>query len=119
MARKGIGAPGSTKEDTEHRTLERTYYFVHDAGSGAPHFVIGTAKNITERNNVDLAVNFLIVGCLIAACLHHFGPFCLNRSRRIELIFAACCLLLALMNKKLLLSEFRKRVMRDCERSMF
>ena len=114
-----VGIPGSTREDTEHRSLERTYYFspqsdtvtiivqtanfVHDVGSGAPAFIIGSAENITARNNVDIAVSFLIVGCLMAAFLHHVGLFCLNRSRRIELIFAFCCLLLALMNKKLIL----------------
>ena len=111
--------PGSTKETTEHRIAERTYYFspqgdtveilvqtanfAHSIGNGAPGIVVGTAEKITERNHVGLAVSFLIVSCLIAAFLYHAGLFCLNRSRRIDLIFAICCLLLALMNKKLLL----------------
>ena len=114
-----VGVPGTTRANTEHRTLERTYYFspksetttilvqtanfVHKEGSGAPNFIIGTTENIVERNNIALSVSFLIVGCLIATFLHHIGLFLLNRNRKIELIFAACCLLLALMNKKLFL----------------
>jgi len=112
-----VGIPGRAKEETEHRILERTYYFspqsdtitiivqtanfVHNVGSGAPRFTIGSTENITKRNNIDIVVSFLIVGCLIASFFHHFGLFCLNRSRKIELIFAVCCGLLALMNKKL------------------
>jgi len=114
-----IGVPGTTRESTEHRILERTYYFspesetttilvqtanfVHKEGSGAPSFIIGTTENIVKRNNIALSVSFLIVGCLIAAFLHHIGLFFLNRNRKIELIFATCCLLLAVMNKKLFL----------------
>jgi Signal transduction histidine kinase len=115
-----VGIPGNTRETTEHRTAERTYYFspqedgtvevlvqtanfVHNDGSGAPAIVIGGAGNIMERDNADIAVSFLIVGCLIAAALHHLGLFCLNRQRKIDLIFALCCMFLALMNKKLLL----------------
>ena len=114
-----VGSPGKTRETTEHRVAERTYYFLpehetvtiivqtanfaHDDGSGAPDFFIGTSDNITERNNAATIVSFLIVGCLIATALYHVGLFCLNRTRKIDLIFAACCLLLALMNKKLLL----------------
>jgi len=114
-----VGSPGRTREETEHRTLERTYYFspngdtvtilvqtanfAHEAGSGAPTIILGSAESITRRNNVDTAVSFLIAGCLIATFLHHLGLFFLNRNRKIELIFAFCCLLLALMNKKLIL----------------
>ena len=114
-----VGVPGTTKESTEHRILERTYYFspksettailvqtanfVHKEGSGAPNLIIGTTENIVERNNVALSVSFLIVGCLIAAFLHHIGLFFLNRNRKTELIFATCCLLLAVMNKKMFL----------------
>ena len=114
-----VGVPGTTRESTEHRILERTYYFspenetttilvqtanfVHKEGSGAPNFIIGTTQNIVERNNVALSVSFLIAGCLIAAFLHHVGLFFLNRNRKIEFIFAVCCLLLAVMNKKLFL----------------
>jgi len=115
-----VGVPSDTRETTEHRTAERTYYFspakdgtvsilvqtanfVHNDGSGAPTIVIGKAKNIMERDQADFVVSFLIVGCLIAAFLHHLGLFCLNRQRKIDLIFSICCLFLALMNKKLVL----------------
>ena len=114
-----VGSPGDKRENTEHRSLERTYYFspendtveiivqaanfVHVTGSGAPTITIGTSENITERNNAGLVVSFLIIGCLVASFLYHVGLFCLNRNHKINLIFGICCLLLALMNKKLLL----------------
>ena len=114
-----VGTPSNTKEGTEHRTLERTYYFspeketteiivhtanfVHKSGSNAPTITIGTSKNITARNNAGLVVSFLIIGCLTASFLYHVGLFCLNRSQKINLIFAICSLFLALMNKKLIL----------------
>ena len=114
-----IGTPSDTKESTEHRTLERTYYFspeketteiivhtanfIHKSGSGAPILTIGTSTNITARNDAGLVVSFLIIGCLTASFLYHVGLFCLNRSQKINLIFAICSLFLALMNKKLIL----------------
>lgn len=115
-----VGNPGDTRESTEHRTLEKTYYFtpqsdtvkiivqtsnfVHNKGGAwPPQLTIGTDQNITQRNNASIAVSFLIVGCLMMAALYHFGLYCLNRSRKTVLIFSVCCLLLALLNKKLIL----------------
>jgi len=114
-----VGTPGTTKETTDHRTQERTYYsrtqhsgivdiivqtanFVLVRGSGAPQLIIGASSNIMDRNDASLVVNFLISGCLIAAFLYHVGLFCLNRTRRTDLIFAICCLLLAVLNKRLI-----------------
>jgi len=115
-----VGTPGDTRESTEHRSLEKTYYFtpqgntaeiivqtsnfVHDKGGAwPPQLTIGTEQNITRRDNANMAVSFLIVGCLMMAALYHFGLYCLNRSRKTVLIFSICCLLLALLNKKLIL----------------
>ena len=115
-----VGTPGDTRESTEHRSLEKTYYFtpqsdtveilvqtsnfVHDKGGAwPPQFTIGTEQNITQRNNASIAVSFLIVGCLLMAALYHFGLYCLNRRRKTVLIFSICCLLLAFLNKKLIL----------------
>lgn len=115
-----IGSPGTTREKTEHRVLERTYYFttqsgevefivqaanfVHaKGGSWAPRFHIGFEQTITQWNNANLAVNYMVVGCLITAFLYHLGLFCLNRKRKIVFIFSLCCLLLTFLNKKLIL----------------
>ncbi|MFT3982899.1 MAG: sensor histidine kinase [Lachnospiraceae bacterium] len=115
-----VGIPGDTRESTEHRSLEKVYYFtpqsdtvqiliqtsnfVHDKGGAwPPTFTIGTAQNISQRNNASIAVSFLIVGCLLMASLYHLGLYCLNRNRKTVLLFSVCCLLLALLNKKLIL----------------
>ncbi|MDR3365308.1 MAG: sensor histidine kinase [Clostridiales Family XIII bacterium] len=115
-----VGAPGTTRESTEPRVLERTYYFTPQAGEaeivvqaanfvhakgGAlpPDLYIGTAGNITGFDDANLAVSYLVIGCLMCAFLYHIGLFCLNRKRKTVLVFALCCLLLALLNKKLVL----------------
>lgn len=115
-----IGMPGETRAETEHRALECTYYFtaqgdkteiivqaanfVHaKGGAWPPQIDLGTADNITRWDTVNTSVSFLIVGFLLMAFLYHIGLFCLNRSRKIVLLFSFCCLLLALLNKKLIL----------------
>ena len=114
-----VGTPGNTKETTEHRVLEQTYHFdtqsdnveiivqssnfVHNEGARAPQFVIGTSENITLRNNANLIVSYVVIGCLLSAVLHHIGLFFLNRQLGVNLIFAICCLMLALMNKRIIL----------------
>lgn len=115
-----VGVPGNTRETTEHRTLEKSYYFtpqsdtteiivqtsnfVHNKGGAwPPQLTIGTEQNITQRNNANISISFLIVGCLLMAALYHLGLYCLNRRRKTVLIFSICCLLLALLNKKLIL----------------
>lgn len=115
-----VGTPGTTRENTEHRAQERTYYFttksgqveiivqaanfVHaKGGAWPPRFYIGTANNITRWDDASLAVNYMIIGCLATAFLYHLGLFLRNRKRKIVLLFAFCCLLLAFLNKKLIL----------------
>ena len=116
-----VGIPGETRETTEHRALERTYFFVpengaielvvqaanfaHNNGCRPPSNIsVGYAQNILKHQNASQMVSFLITGSLLTAFLYHLGLFCLNRRRKITLLFAFCCLLLALMNKKLLLA---------------
>lgn len=115
-----VGTPGTTRETTEHRSLERVYYFttqtgevellvqasnfVHaKGGAWPPQLYLGTAENISRHHDASLAFSFMIIGCLVAAFLYHVGLFCLNRSRKAVLLFAVSCLLLALLNKKLIL----------------
>ena len=116
-----VGVPGETRENTEHRALEKVYFllpengevellvqaanFAHNNGCLPPSNIsIGLAQNILEHQNASRMVSFLIVGSLITSFLYHLGLFCLNRQRRTTFVFALCCLLLALMNKKLLLA---------------
>ena len=117
----GVGVPGKTRESTEHRSLEKVYFFVpennevefivhaanfvHSNGCRPPaNISVGLAQNILERQNANLLVSFLIIGSLITAFLYHLGLFCLNRRRKVVFIFALCCFLLALMNKRLVLA---------------
>ena len=113
-----VGTPGTTREETVPRVLERTYYFtesdgeteiilqtanfVHATdGAQSPSVYIGAYEDIIRFTNAGFAMGFLVVGCLLSAFLYHLGLFCLNRSRKSVLVFAVACLLLALMNKKL------------------
>jgi len=113
-----VGTPGTTREETVPRVLERTYYFtesdgeteiilqtanfVHTKdGARSPSVYIGAYEDIIRFTNAGFAMGFLVVGCLLSAFLYHLGLFCLNRSRKSVLVFAVACLLLALMNKKL------------------
>ncbi|MDR3070138.1 MAG: sensor histidine kinase, partial [Propionibacteriaceae bacterium] len=75
-------------------------------GAYPPHLILGYSNNIEQRSKGNLAVSFMIVGCLLSAFLYHLGLFCLNRSRKTVLVFSLCCLLLATMNKKLILLLF-------------
>ena len=116
-----IGMPGETRAAAEHRALEKTYFFVpengemelivqaanfvHNNGCQPPvNMTVGYAQNILEHQNASRMVSFLIIGSLLTSFLYHLGLFCLNRRRRITLLFALCCLLLAFMNKKLILA---------------
>lgn len=118
-----VGRPGATRETTVPRVQERDYYFtpvgdtteiivqaanfVHGKkGANPPSFIIGSYEKIARRTTANLAVSFMIVGCLLTASLYHFGLFCLNRKRKTVLIFSLCCLLLAAMNKKLIMLFF-------------
>lgn len=113
-----VGTPTDSKDTTEPRTAERTYYFtpetntteivvqaanwVHREGAYSPDLRIGTAENIDAYGNYKLIIAFLITGGLLTAFLYHLGLFVLNRKRTAMLVFAACCLLLALQMNKLI-----------------
>ncbi|MDL2238223.1 LuxR C-terminal-related transcriptional regulator [Christensenellaceae bacterium OttesenSCG-928-K19] len=113
-----IGNPSDSEETNVPRVAERTYYFtpmestvtviaqtsnwVHKEGAYSPKFYIGTANNIETHVLHDHMMTFLITGGLLTAFLYHLGLFVLNRRRKPVLIFALCCLLLALMGNKLL-----------------
>ena len=113
-----VGNPTDSKETNVPRTAERTYFFtpqtdttvivaqatnwVHREGSYSPSVRIGTAREINFYENYNLIMTFLILGGLLAAFLYHLGLFVLNRSRKPVLVFALCCLLLALMTSRLI-----------------
>lgn len=118
-----VGVPGETRETTVPRVQTRVYYFASGSGEielvvqaanfvhatdGAwpPDFYIGLQKNITRQNNISVALSFVIVGYLLTAFFDHLGLFCLNRKRKTTLVFALSCLLLALMNKSLVMMFF-------------
>jgi signal transduction histidine kinase len=113
-----VGTPGTTREETVPRVLERTYYFTEPDGETEiilqtanfvhakdgvqpPSVYIGAYEDIIRFTNVGFAMGVLVAGCLLSMFLYHLGLFCLNRSRKFVLVFAVACLLLALMNKKL------------------
>lgn len=108
-----VGYPADNKEEIVPRTAERTYFFVpesdtttlvvhaanwvHKEGSYHPNLYIGSAESINAYENFSVAIGFLILGGLLTAFLYHLGLFILNRTRKVVLVFALCCLLLALM----------------------
>lgn len=115
-----VGSPGKTRETTVNRSLERTYYFTTESGNvelivqaanfvhakdgtWPPSFIIGTVKNMTHRDSVIHARTFLVIGCLLTSFLYHLGLFCLNRRRTSVLLFSLCCLLLAVLDKHVLM----------------
>lgn len=113
-----VGEPGTTRETTVSRVLEKTYVFtpvdgtveiviqaanfVHSkAGCRPPVFYIGKHGDITRFVDAGTSMGFLVTGCLLAGFFYHLGLFCLNRKRKPELVFAISCLLLTIMSKKL------------------
>lgn len=113
-----VGWPGDTKESTVPRVAERVYYFkpdaeittfimqaanfVHREGAYPSLMHFGTYEIISRYTMIKLVTATLITGCLLTAFLYHFGLFCLNRKRKTVLIFSICCMLLAMMNNKLI-----------------
>ena len=114
-----VGVPGETREDTTPRTLKTLYYFVaetgeveiilhmanfvHRNGAYPPQFFIGSASNITRKDNADVFITTAMFICLITASLYHIGLFLVNRTRKTALLFAAVCLLISLLNYKTIL----------------
>jgi signal transduction histidine kinase len=78
----------------------QTSNFVHAKGCLPPDFTIGSFENVERQSANDTAAAFVLTGCLLTSFLYHLGLFLLNRSRKNVLIFAVCCLLLALLSKK-------------------
>lgn len=116
-----VGTPGNTRETTEPRVLEKTYYFtpqnetveiiVHTAnfvhgksGCQPPELTIGTPENILTHTGKLSAFRFAEIGSLITAALYHLGLFLLNRKRKGALYFAICCALFAVMTKTAVLT---------------
>ncbi len=113
-----VGNPTDSKATAVPRTAERTYFFipetdttvivaqaanwVHREGAYSPDLRIGTAQNINSYENYNLIMTFLITGGLVMAFLYYLGLFILNRSRKPVLVFALCCLLLALMSNNII-----------------
>lgn len=110
------GAPGTTREETTPRVLERVYAFtpqsgttaivlqtanfVHREGAQPPRIAIGNYLDIQSRATKDLFMAFLVIGCLLAASLYHLGIFLLNRGRKTSAVFSACCFLFILLSNK-------------------
>ena len=118
-----VGVPAATREDMVPRVLNRVYFFtptepevtfvvqasnlVHAKDGGwPPHFTIGTYENVLQKHDYDLAISYLVFGCLLTAALYHLGLFCMNRSRRQVLVFALCCLLLSMFTKQFFFMRF-------------
>jgi len=104
-----VGYPATTRAETVPRTGNVTYYFVpqneqvdiivhtanfwHQFGGEAPVFYIGTAQNIERQRHINLFLVFMIIGSLLTSALYHIALFVMNRKRKVELVFAVCCLL--------------------------
>jgi len=113
-----VGVPGTSREETTPRVLERVYAFtpegdavtliaqtanfVHKDGAYPPEFTIGSVMNISRHTNKTLLFTLLITGCLLTAALYHLGIYILNRSRQTSLLFSLCCLLLIFLSGKLI-----------------
>jgi signal transduction histidine kinase len=116
-----IGTPGDTRETTEPRVLEKTYFFTPESeaveiivqvanfvhgknGCQPPELTIGTPENILTHTGKLSAFRFAEIGCLITAALYHLGLFLLNRKRKGALYFAICCALFTVMTKTAVLT---------------
>jgi len=114
-----VGNPSMSRDEFIPGTFERTYHFmpqteqvdviiqtanfVHGkSGCRSPTVYLGSNKNINIMNRESVFFNALILGCLLMAFMYHFSLYLLNRKRVTTLLFSICCLLLALMDKKLL-----------------
>jgi signal transduction histidine kinase len=111
-----VGVPGETRESTVPQVREKFYCFtsasgtvaftvqtssfVHAKGCRPPAFTIGSFENIARQSTNETAAAFVLIGCLLTSFLYHLGLFLLNRTRKNVLLFAVCCLLLALLSKK-------------------
>jgi len=112
-----VGVPGATREDAVPRVDLRTYYFVpqaeevtllvqtsnfvHRDGCYPPNISIGLSENVHRLAQKELIQRVLVLGGLAAASLYFLALFALNWRQHTALIFAACCALMALMNKQL------------------
>ena len=117
-----VGVPGATREETVPRVRDAVYYFtpqgettelvvqasnfVHKEGGWAPVLTIGTAQNITRLNSLDNLKSGLIFGGLLVAGLYNLAIFLLNRRQKASLLFAALCLLLALLPENIITLAF-------------
>jgi signal transduction histidine kinase len=116
-----VGTPGDTREATEPRVLEKTYFFtpksetveiivqaanfVHSkSGCQPPELTIGTPENIQTYSGKLSAFRFAEIGCLLTAALYHLGLFLLNRKRKGALYFSICCALFTVMTKTAVLT---------------
>lgn len=122
-ALEGVGMPGTTRETTVPRVLDKTYFFtptdavttiiVHAAnfvhgksGCQPPDFTIGTAEAVNQYNEREAFIGALVTGGLLAICLYHLALYALNRRRVTTLLFSGCCLVLTLYNKRVTFMHF-------------
>lgn len=112
-----VGSPAATAEDNVPGVARVTYYFqptgdlttllvqssgwVGREGALAPAFTLGAATAIDAANRHTLLTTFLLTGVLLTAFLYHLGLFSLGRRSLATLVFALCCLLLAILQSRL------------------
>jgi len=117
------GVPAVSRDEFVPGTLDATYFFIPQTervdiivqaanfvhGRTAcrpPGFSLGYAENINALNRRQAYFSAIVLGCLLTSFMYHLALFLLNRKRTPTLLFSVCCLLLALMDKKLLHAFF-------------
>jgi signal transduction histidine kinase len=111
-----VGIPGTNREETTPRVLERIYSFTPDtdttvlvmqtadftyyASMSPPLVSFGEYQVAEYVYNKNWMMLFMKIGILSGAALMHFGTFILNRARKMNLIFGLCCLSYLFLSNK-------------------
>jgi len=112
-----VGVPAASREEAVPRTDTRVYHFVpqseevtlivqtsnfvHRDGCYPPNIAVGLSAAVNRLAQKELIQSIVALSGLMAACLYYVALFLLNRRQPNALVLAACCLLMALMNKQL------------------
>ncbi len=107
-----VGKVGTTKETTEPN-IKRSIYtvpnpdaelvltvhianFYHYIGGFNHSIKIGTKKDITNRREYNILLEFLLFGSIMVICFYHFSIFMFRKKEKTSLTFSILCFLIGI-----------------------